>query len=106
MRFIASLGLVVLLAVPSFKEPLMRLPDLHELRAAHSATLLPGGKVLIAGGFRKGPDHHSQLYSNTAELYDVNTRKFSYTGTLHIARCGQTATLLPGGEVLITGGNN
>jgi hypothetical protein len=106
MRLIASLGLLVLLAAPSFKEPLMRLPDLHELRAAHSATLLPGGKVLIVAGFRKGPGGYRQLYSNTAELYDANTRKFSYTGGLHIARCGQTATLLPGGEVLITGGNN
>lgn len=84
----------------------MRLPDLHELRAAHTATLLPGGKVLIAAGFRKGPDGHSQLYSNTAELYDPSTGKFSYTGSLQIARCGQTGTLLPGGDVLITGGNN
>lgn len=96
----------LLLSAPVFKEPLTRLSDLHELRAAHSATLLPGGKVLIVAGFRKGPNHYSQLYSNTAELYDMSTRKFSYTGTLHIARCGQTATLLPGGDVLITGGNN
>jgi len=97
---------MLLLSVPVFKEPLMRLPDLHELRAAHSATLLPGGKVLIAAGFRKGPNRHSQLYSNTAELYDPSTRQFTYTGSLHIARCGQTATLLPGDDVLITGGNN
>jgi len=97
---------MLLLSVPFFKGPLVRLPDLHELRAAHSATLLPGGKVLIAAGFRKGPNGYSQLYSNTAELYDPSTGKFTYTGSLHIARCGQTATLLPGGDVLITGGNN
>jgi hypothetical protein len=97
---------ILLLSAPVFKEPLIRLPDLHELRAAHSATLLPGGKVLIAAGFRKGPNKHSQLYSKTAELYDPFTRQFTYTGSLHIARCGQTATLLPGGDVLITGGNN
>ena len=77
---------LLLLSAPVFKEPLMRLPDLHELRAAHSATLLSGGKVLIAAGFRKGPDGHSQLYSNTAELYDPVTRTFSYTGKLSIAR--------------------
>lgn len=96
----------LLLSAPLFKGPLTRLPDLHELRAAHSATLLPGGKVLIAAGFRKGPNGYSQLYSNTAELYEPSTGRFTYTGSLHIARCGQTATLLPGGDVLITGGNN
>lgn len=93
-----------------YKSPgrlLKRVDNLHELRAAHSATLLPGGKVLIAAGFRKGPDTYSQLYSSTAELYDPVTGKFTYTGSLHTARCGQTATLLAGGkEVLITGGNN
>ncbi|HEY8970497.1 MAG TPA: kelch repeat-containing protein [Puia sp.] len=90
----------------AMKERLTRLDDLHELRAAHSATLLTNGKVLIVAGFRKGPDTYSQLYSRTAELYDPVTRKFSYTGSLQIPRCGQTATLLPGGDVLITGGNN
>lgn len=90
----------------AMKEGLIRLDDLHELRAAHSATLLPDGKVLIAAGFRKGPDTYSQLYSRTAELYDPVSRKFTYTGSMQIARCGQTATLLPGGDVLITGGNN
>jgi len=90
----------------AMKERLTRLDDLHELRAAHSATLLTNGKVLIVAGFRKGPDTYSQLYSRTVELYDPATRKFTYTGSLQIARCGQTATLLPGGDVLITGGNN
>ncbi|HZE84565.1 MAG TPA: kelch repeat-containing protein [Puia sp.] len=86
---------------------LLQVENLHELRAAHSATLLPDGRVLIAAGFRKGPDTYSQLYSSTAELYDPAKRTFTYTGSLHIARCGQTATLLAGGkEVLITGGNN
>lgn len=90
----------------AMKEKLTRLDDLHELRAAHSATLLPNGKVLIVAGFRKGADTYSQLYSRTAELYDPVSRKFSFTGSIQVARCGQTATLLPGGDVLITGGNN
>jgi hypothetical protein len=80
---------------------------LHEKRAGHSATLLPNGKVLIVAGFRKGPDTYSQLYSNSTELFDPATYHFTYSGSLNIARCGQTATLLAGGkELLITGGNN
>jgi hypothetical protein len=98
--------LPLLLLVPA-KERLLPVASLHEKRASHSATLLPNGSVLIVGGFRKGPDNYSQLYSNTAEIYDPVHRSFTYTGNLHVARCGQTATLLAGGkEVLITGGNN
>jgi WD40 repeat protein len=79
---------------------------MHESRASHSATLLPSGKVLIAGGFKKGPDGHSQIYFHSTELYDPGTRVFSPTGNLNFARCGHTATLLTDGKVLITGGNN
>ncbi len=93
--------------VTSVSGNLTSLPHLHELRASHSATLLPDGKVLIVAGFRKGPDTYSQQYSATAELYDPVGRNFTFTGKLHMARCGQTATLLKGGkEVLVTGGNN
>jgi len=89
------------------KKGLLAIMPLHEKRASHSATLLPNGKVLITGGFRKGPDTYSQLYTATTEVFDPSTYHFSYSGSLHIARCGQTATLLAGGrEVLITGGNN
>lgn len=98
--------LPLFLAVP-LKVRLLPVASLQEKRASHTATLLPDGKVLIVAGFRKGPDTYSQLYSNTAEIYDPARRKFTYTGSLHVARCGQTATLLAGGkEVLITGGNN
>ena len=93
-------------AMAALKEGLTRLPDLHEQRAAHTATLLPGGKVLIAGGFRKGSNGHSQLYTKTTELYDPVSKSFTLSGSMQIARCGQEATLLPGGDVLITGGNN
>ena len=103
---IFCLLLPLLLAWPR-KERLVRIDPLHERRAAHSATLLPDGKVLIVAGFRKGPDTYSQLYSSTCELYDPIRRSFTYSGSLNIARCGQTATLLAGGkELLITGGNN
>ena len=64
-------------------------------RSLHTATLLPSGLVLIAGG----GDENS-----TAEVYDPATGSFSITGGMEIGRSGHTATLLPNGSVLVAGG--
>jgi Galactose oxidase, central domain len=64
-------------------------------RSLHTATLLPSGKVLVAGG----GDNNS-----TAEVYDPATGYFSITGGMEIGRSGHTATLLSNGSVLVTGG--
>lgn len=64
-------------------------------RSLHTATLLPSGNVLVAGG----GDENS-----TAELYDPATNSFSITGGMEIGRSGHTATLLPNGSVLVAGG--
>lgn len=66
-------------------------------RAGHTATLLPGGKVLITGGVSASP-------LASAELYDPNVGRFAATGSLTVPRTGHTATLLQNGEVLIVGG--
>lgn len=70
-------------------------------RAAHTATLLPDGKVLIAGGFA---DKQSSLAQ--AELFDPAQKTFASTGNMNVSRSGHTATLLPNGKVLIAGGYN
>ena len=72
---------------------------LVEGRINHTATLLPNGKVLLAGG--EGGDEGA---SSSAELYDPTSNRFSATGNLVDGRSEHFAMLLPNGKVLVTGG--
>ena len=75
--------------------------SMNAKRAAHTATLLPNGKVLIAGGMT---DSGSGLAS--AEIFDPTTNIFTAIDNMTVARAGHTATLLRSGKVLIAGGYN
>jgi len=70
-----------------------------EPRSGHAATLLPDGKVLIAGGMRRNQDFYK-----SAELYDPATGKFQLTGEMNERRVSPVAVLLRSGKVLIAGG--
>lgn len=75
-------------------------------RYFHTATLLPSGKVFIAGGAARGVPLRvaDALPLADAELYDPATGSFSATGTMGVERCFHSATMLPSGKVLIAGG--
>jgi hypothetical protein len=71
-------------------------------RASHSSTLLPDGKVLIAGGFGGSGTERNPYRS--AEIYDPRTKTFQPAGNMTMGRSGHTATLLKNGKLLIAGG--
>jgi Galactose oxidase, central domain/Kelch motif len=74
--------------------------SLNTARFLHTATLLPNGMVLVAGG--RGPVGFEVTAS--AELYDPASGSWTVTGSLNTARFLQTATLLPSDKVLVAGG--
>jgi N-acetylneuraminic acid mutarotase len=76
--------------------------SMSTVRAYHTATRLPNGKVLVAGGTSDGGI--SGLTSS--ELYDPQTGIWSSTGAMATSRYNHTATLLPNGKVLVAGGFN
>jgi N-acetylneuraminic acid mutarotase len=85
--------------------------SMQKPRSGHTATLLQNGEVLVAGGACNGTaygcDGGSFLVNlRSAELYDPATGVWTATGSMRDGREFQTATLLPNGEVLVTGGFN
>jgi Kelch motif/Galactose oxidase, central domain len=107
--FLFSLMFAVLLCIsgsgaawPSGPGSVAEIASMHIARASHSATLLPDGKVLIAGGF-SGSGGESEPY-RTTELYDPSSGTFESAASMTIGRSGHTAALLKDGKVLIVGG--
>lgn len=67
-----------------------------------AVTLLPNGKVLVAGGSNStGPSTNA---ISTAEVYDPATAAFTATGSMTTPRTEAQGILLPNGKVLVAGG--
>ena len=72
---------------------------LRTARAAHTATTLPSGPVLIIGGMADGGRSLASV-----ELFDPAPNTVQEVGPLLQGRAGHTATLLSNGRVLVAGG--
>lgn len=74
--------------------------------AGHTATTLPDGRVLIAGGTAYD-GAGNELPANGLYLFDPQAGAFSaLPGTLVAERVAHTATLLADGRVLVVGGTD
>jgi len=72
--------------------------DMRVARAGHTATALPDGRVLVAGGFKEKGS------ASGAEVYQPDSGKFAPLPPMITPRHSHTATLLRDGRVLIVGG--
>jgi len=71
-------------------------------RKNHAAVTLQDGRVLVAGGSAGPFNANRQL--DSAEVFDAQTEEWTTVGSLREGRWGPTTTLLPSGDVLVTGG--
>jgi len=81
---------------------LVRVGDMSVARAAHQATRLPSGKVLVTGGCSGQCD----VTLDSVEIFDPGTRRFETLASMAVPRNSHAAVTLDDGRVLLLGGWN
>ena len=71
-------------------------------RASHTASLLPGGFVLVVGGEANAASGQGAL--TRAEIYSADLNRWTDAGVMALGRQHHSATVLPNGRVLVIGG--
>lgn len=77
--------------------------NLVQARSSHTATLLPDGRVFIAGGVKPGITTFFAQELDSFEIYEPASGTFT-NGSLRMPRTFHTATLLNDGRVFLAGG--
>lgn len=108
LRMLPGLGLFLVaacaLAAPSLLTPAWRVEAGAALltpRAAHQATLLGNGQVLLTGGCSGGSCAPAE---RSAELLDGSTGQPTPSAPMRVARVAHAAARLGDGRVLVAGG--
>lgn len=78
-----------------------RVGEMTAERAAHHATVLRSGRVLITGG--RAGDGCTPFHSST-EIYGPTSRTFRPAAPMTVPRASHTATLLQDGRLLVARG--
>ena len=73
-------------------------------RSGHTATMLPNGKILVLGGWLPSDGTNWDQFFSSTEIYDPLSGTWTSAGSLAVPRVFHSATLLPNGKVLVTGG--
>jgi hypothetical protein len=105
LSFLTLFCVLVLLAVatrtPAAPGELLPTGSTLVPRFSHTATLMPNGRVFIAGGMER-----NGVWLDSAEIYDPVSGRFVNAGKMHAARAGAAAIRLENGKILIAGGND
>ncbi len=74
-------------------------------RSQATVTNLGAGRFLVAGGWVRHNSDGGWSATASAEVYDVTSNTWTYTGSLNTPRALATATRLRDGRVLVVGGD-
>ena len=75
-------------------------------RMGHTASLMVGGRVFVAGGMLCDGATHLYVYTPMNEIYDPDAALWSGAAALNAGRAGHSAVVLNNGNILISGGFN
>ncbi len=95
---VCALPILTLLGNPAYAGGFTNAASMSTIRSEAAATLLPSGKVLVAGGI------NLSIALKSAELYDPANNTWTSAAPMATARRDPTATLLRSGKVLVAGG--